>query len=182
MISRVWISIVIAGGGSLLQCSTHPISPESSVFPHADRSALDQAQPRMLIAFGFVVMHNNCHWGTSTARKHFQEGPYVQSIRHLSALVLSSCLQLKDRCNLCSFMVSIMVLIFIKWVCSNQGCNGNEGVVRMRVYDTNMSHMALFIILCDKKCGFDNRSIETCHVIRMANLPSQTFTMDQHFG
>ena len=23
-----------------------------------------------------------------------------------------------------SFMVSIMVVIFVKWVCSNQGCNG----------------------------------------------------------
>jgi hypothetical protein len=52
----------------------------------------------------------------------------------------------------------------------------------MRTYDTFMSRMALLIILCDKKCGFDNRSIRTYHVIRIDNLPSQTFKMDQHFG
>jgi hypothetical protein len=28
--------------------------------------------------------------------------------------------------------------------------------VGMRTYDTSMSRMALFIILCYKKCGFDN--------------------------
>ncbi len=57
-----------------------------------------------------------------------------------------------------------------------------EGVVGIKTYDTNMSHMTLFIILCDKKFGFDKRSIETCHVIWMDNLPSQTFKRDQHFG
>ena len=43
--------------------------------------------------------------------------------------------------------------------------------------------MALYRVLCDKKCGSNKRSIKrTYHVIRMDDLPSQTFKRDQHFG
>ena len=73
-------------------------------------------------------------------------------------------------------MVSIMVVIFVKWVCSKQGCNSID---EKRRGDGNENAW-----LCLLNCVIrsEDRSEENYHVIKMDNIPSQTFKRDQHFG